>query len=149
MTTTRLPPSARSAADEYRPAAGTAQARRGRGRPPALTSPERIEQLLSDIRAGATVAEAAAAAGLSRTPVYSLRSNDSLFARALTLAQAEGRKARRAAGPALQVDQHGTEACYTKRNCPCGPCRTAGTQARARRRGGHPATLNEAVAKAA
>ncbi|MER0443130.1 hypothetical protein ABR738_00815 [Streptomyces sp. Edi4] len=126
-----------------------APARRGRGRPPALTSSERIEQLLVDIRTGATVAEAAAAIGLSRTPVYNLRRNDPLFAAALTQAQAAGRAARRAGGPELQIDQHGTESSYTKRNCSCDACRTAGTRARARRRADSTDTPNFPAAKAA
>ncbi|MER5302184.1 hypothetical protein ABT039_22375 [Streptomyces lasiicapitis] len=108
--------------------------RRGRGRPPALTNPERIEELLTDIRGGATVTEAAAAAGLSRTPVYTLRGTDPLFAEALTQAQIAGRKARRAAGPQRLLDQHGTESSYTKRQCTCERCRVAGSRARARRR---------------
>ncbi|MEU3399420.1 hypothetical protein [Streptomyces filamentosus] len=102
--------------------------------------------MLADVRGGATVAEAAAAAGLaSRTPVYNLRRTDVVFAEALRLAQAEGRKARRAAGPELQVDQHGTEASYRKRLCSCDRCRAAGTQARARRR----STSNAPAAEAA
>ncbi|MFD5878437.1 hypothetical protein [Streptomyces yangpuensis] len=107
---------------------------RGRGRPLALRNAEQIEQLLADIAAGATVPEAAASAGLSRTPVYSLRRTDPQFAAALSLAQRAGRKARRSAGPQLQVDEHGSESSYTKRHCPCAPCRAAGSSARARRR---------------
>ncbi|MDX3165973.1 hypothetical protein PV516_19485 [Streptomyces scabiei] len=117
------------------PAVPVQRVRRGRGRPPALTSPEQIEQLLTDIRDGATVAEAAATAGLSRTPVYNLRRDDPLFAAALTLAQKAGKQARREASKDdAQVDQHGTESRYTKRRCPCRKCREAGSKARARRR---------------
>ncbi|MFC8570773.1 hypothetical protein ACFUIW_33950 [Streptomyces sp. NPDC057245] len=132
MTADLRPP--RTAVGEQGAAPSSPAVRRGRGRPPALTSPERIAQLLADIRAGATVAEAAAAAGLSRTPVYNLRRDNASFAQALAQAQQEGKAARRAAGPQRQVDQHGTEARYTKRRCPCKRCRDAGSRARARRR---------------
>ncbi|WP_435245189.1 hypothetical protein [Streptomyces tendae] len=148
MTTVLLPRPVLPGPTRPRPRP-VAPVRRGRGRPPALTSPERIEQLLVDIRAGATVAEAAAALGLSRTPVYNLRRQDPLFAAALTQAQATGRAARRAAGPDLQIDQHGTESSYTKRNCACGACRAAGTRARARRRAGGGNTPNTRTANAA
>jgi len=149
VTTALLPVRAVRDDDVPSPQPDAAPVRRGRGRPPALTSPERIEQLLADIRSGATVAEAAAAAGLSRTPVYSLRRNDPLFAEALTQAQAEGKKARRAAGPLRQVDQHGTESSYTKRNCTCARCRSAGTRARARRRAAVGVPVNGPAAEAA
>lgn len=148
MTTALLPPRVRPTTARPRPRP-VAPVRRGRGRPPALTNPERIEQLLVDIRTGATVAEAAAAIGLSRTPVYNLRRNDPLFAAALTQAQAAGRAARRAVGPELQIDQHGTESSYTKRNCSCDACRAAGTRARARRRAGGGPTPNTRTAAAA
>lgn len=142
----------RPASADVQPDTGLSAApvRRGRGRPWALTSSERIEQLLADIRGGATVAEAAVAAGLaSRTPVYNLRRSNPQFAEALRLAQADGRKARRAAGPELQVDQHGTESCYTKRRCSCDRCRKAGTQARARRRSAPADLANTPAAEAA
>lgn len=132
--TTAVLPRPRIAPDTRTTAAGR-PVRRGRGRPPALTSPERVEELLTDISGGSTVAEAAAALGLSRTPVYHLRDNDPLFAEALARAQAAGKAARRrAASEHLQIDQHGTESSYTKRHCPCDDCRLAGTRARARRR---------------
>lgn len=149
MTTALLPSRPAAVVGEQRVAPSTTAVRRGRGRPPALTSPERIAQLLADIRAGATVAEAAAAAGLSRTPVYNLRRSNDVFARALAQAQQEGKAARRAAGPERQVDQHGTEARYTKRHCPCKPCRDAGTQARARRRSPDAASTSNTPAAAA
>ncbi|MCF1592421.1 MULTISPECIES: hypothetical protein [Streptomyces] len=149
MTTALLPLRPAPADDEPRTAAPAVPVRRGRGRPPALTNPEQIEQLLTDISRGATVAEAAASAGLSRTPVYNLRQHDSVFAAALTLAQKAGKQARRAAGPELQVDQHGTESSYTKRRCPCEPCRAAGTQARNRRRAATGDTTNAPAAAAA
>ncbi|GAA1110835.1 hypothetical protein GCM10009577_36770 [Streptomyces javensis] len=115
--------------------AAPASVRRGRGRPAALTDPERIESLLADISSGATVAEAAASLGMSRTPVYRLRDNDPQFAKALTGAQSAGKAARRRAVlESLQVEQHGTEASYVKRHCPCAACRHAGTRARGRRR---------------
>ncbi|MFB7649391.1 hypothetical protein ACFC0S_15965 [Streptomyces sp. NPDC056084] len=148
MTTAPLLPRAWQAHVRLRPRP-VAPDRHGRGRPPALTSPEHIEQLLVDIRTGATVAEAAAALGLSRTPVYNLRRTDPLFAAALTQAQAAGRAARRAGGPDLQIDQHGTESSYTKRNCLCDACRAAGTRARARRRADGTVSANSPAAKAA
>ncbi|WP_333745528.1 hypothetical protein [Streptomyces sp. IBSBF 2950] len=149
MTTALLPLAVASRDDEPRTGAPVVPVPRGRGRPPALTNPERIEQLLTDVRNGATVAEAAAAAGLSRTPVYNLRRTDAVFAAALTLAQKAGKQARRETGPELQVDQHGTESSYTKRRCPCEPCRAAGTQARTRRRAATGDTPNTPAAAAA
>ncbi|MFF4409740.1 hypothetical protein [Streptomyces sp. NPDC001404] len=123
---------------------------RGRGRPPSLTSPEHIQELLDQISGGATVAEAAAALGLSRKPVYHLRRSNPLFARALTAAQEAGRKARRrAAGERLQVDRHGTESSYTKRRCTCSACRRAGTQARTRRRAAALRTVNSPTSSVA
>ncbi|MER6253695.1 hypothetical protein ABT224_20295 [Streptomyces sp. NPDC001584] len=114
-----------------------------------LTQPEQIEQLLADIAAGATIPEATAAAGLSRTPLYSLRRTNAQFAAALSQALRAGRKARRAAGPGLHVDEHGTEARYTKRHCPCAPCRAAGSRARARRRAAARESANPPAAAAA
>ncbi|MFD6534886.1 hypothetical protein [Streptomyces goshikiensis] len=122
---------------------------RRRGRPAVLTRPEQVEQLLTDISAGATIAEATAAAGLSRTPLYSLRRADARFAAALEQALRAGRQARRAAGPGLQVDEHGTEARYTKLRCPCAPCRAAGSRARARRRAAAREMSNSPAATAA
>ncbi|MCZ0983894.1 hypothetical protein O1L60_44835 [Streptomyces diastatochromogenes] len=147
MTTALLPAAARAASGAPRPRPA-APVRRGRGRP-RLDEPgaHRAAAVRHTHRGHGR--RSAAAAGLSRTPVYSLRRNDPLFAAALTQAQAAGRAARRAAGPALQVDQHGTESSYTKRNCPCTACRAAGTQARARRRAGNASPLNTPAAKAA
>ncbi|MFJ2752763.1 hypothetical protein [Streptomyces sp. NPDC087297] len=141
MTAALLP--ARPAAEPGRPQ------RRRQGRPAVLTEPEQIEQLLADIAAGATVAEATAVAGLSRTPLYRLRRTDARFAAALSRALRAGREARRAAGPGLQVDEHGTEARYTKRHCPCEPCRVAGSRARTRRRASGRGPANPPAAAAA
>lgn len=133
-----------------RPAAELpAAAPRRRGRPAVLTRPEQIEQLLTDISAGATIAEATAAGGLSRTPLYRLRRTDARFAAALAQALRSGRQARRSAGPVLQVDEHGTEARYTNRGCPCAPCRAAGSRARARRRAAAREMANTPAATAA
>lgn len=122
---------------------------RGRGRPAALTDPEHIQSLLTDITRGATVAGAAAALGLSRTPVYRLRSLDPLFAASLTLAQAAGKAARRqATAGQLLVDRHGTEARYTKRHCTCVRCRRAASRARARRRAATASDITNSAAAA-
>ncbi|WP_146610549.1 hypothetical protein [Streptomyces sp. AC1-42T] len=111
--------------------------RRGRGRPPLLNSPERIEEFLAYVTAGWTVLDALGSMGLarSRTPVYTLRRLDPLFAAALADAQKKGRAARRQAQSGeTQMDQHGTESSYKRRHCGCTPCRTAASRARQRRR---------------
>ncbi|WP_282792945.1 hypothetical protein [Streptomyces sp. CC224B] len=111
--------------------------RRGRGRPPLLDRPERIEEFLAYVAAGWTVLEALGSMGLarSRTPVYTLRRQDPLFAAALAEAQKRGRAARRhARSEQTQMDQHGTESCYTRRRCRCMPCTGAASRARQRRR---------------
>lgn len=111
--------------------------RRGRGRPPLLDGVERIEEFLAYVAAGWTVLDALGSMGLarSRTPVYTLRRQDPLFAVALADAQKKGRAARRQAQSGeTQMDQHGTESSYKRRRCSCTPCRDAASRARQRRR---------------
>ncbi|TQE33122.1 hypothetical protein [Streptomyces ipomoeae] len=122
------------------PQSATPQApRRGRGRPPLLDGPERIEEFLGLVRSGQTVDEAATAMGMrSRTPVYTLRRQNHTFAQALSKAQQLGRQARRQARSSeTQMDQHGTESSYVRRRCSCGACTRAASQARTRRRQAH------------
>ncbi|MFH8295100.1 hypothetical protein [Streptomyces sp. NPDC018059] len=102
-----------------------------------LDGPERIEEFLAYVAAGWTVLDALGSMGLarSRTPVYTLRRQDPLFAVALAKAQDRGRAARRQArSTETQMDQHGTESCYNRRRCRCVPCRGAASRARQRRR---------------
>jgi hypothetical protein len=142
MTPAVLAPTARDArrtipggAADEQPA--DAAPRRGRGRPPLLDGPERIEEFLAYVAAGWTVLEALGSMGLSRsrTPVYTLRRQDPLFAVALSEAQKQGREARRQARSGeTQMDQHGTESSYKRRRCSCSPCREAASRARRRRR---------------
>ncbi|MDJ0466118.1 hypothetical protein [Streptomyces sp. H27-C3] len=111
--------------------------RRGRGRPLLLDGPERIEEFLAYVAAGWTVLEALGSMGLSRsrTPVYTLRRQDPLFAVALAEAQKKGRAARRQSRSGeTQMDQHGTESSYKRRRCSCGACREAASRARRKRR---------------
>ncbi|WP_435058397.1 hypothetical protein [Streptomyces sp. bgisy060] len=142
MTPVVLAPAARDTrraipggAADARPA--RAVPRRVRGRPPLLDGPERIEEFLAYVAAGWTVLEALGSMGLarSRTPVYTLRRQDPLFAVALAEAQKKGREARRQARSAeTQMDQHGTESSYKRRRCSCTACRDAASRARQRRR---------------
>jgi hypothetical protein len=104
-----------------------------------LNEPERIEEFLVLVRSGKTVDQAVGEMGMrSRTPVYTLRSQDRLFAAALAQAQRLGRRARRQArSPETQMDQHGTESSYVRRRCTCEACRQAASRARNRRRRTH------------
>lgn len=116
------------------PVAAAARAAGRRGQPPKLTAPRRA-RLLDDLAAGATLAAAAAAAGVTRATVHNTRCRDAGFDTAVTAALALGRATRLPPTP----PKPGCPACaepaleFTVDGVACTACATAFSLVPARR----------------
>jgi hypothetical protein len=90
-----------------------------RGQPPKLDSPTARRTLLDAIGAGATLAQAAAASGITRATIHNTRRRDPAFDQALTATLTAARTrphCQSCQAPALTLTPHGVTctACHTR-----------------------------------